>query len=54
MKDISTKNAVNITDTVDQLNRKVFRDHPMQEPLQASKIVNEIFSNDLIKWISEL
>ena len=54
MKDISNKNAVNITETVDQLNRNIFRDHPLQEPLQASKIVNEIFSNDLIKWISEL
>ncbi len=54
IKDISTKNAVKITETVDELNRKVFRDHPMQEPVKASKIVNEIFNNDLIKWISDL
>ena len=54
ISDLSAKNAIEITDTVEELNRKVFKDHPMQEPVQASKIINEIFSNQLLKWVIDL
>ena len=51
IKDLSRNNAVEITDTVEELNRNVFKDHPMQDPIKAPKIINEIFNNDLIKWL---
>ena len=54
IKHFSAKNAVEITNTVEELNRKVFQDHPMQKPIQASKIINEVFNHDLIKWITQL
>ena len=54
IKDLSKDNAVHITDTVEELNRKVFQDHPMQDSQRASKIINEIFNNDLMKWMIEL
>ena len=54
IKDLSKSNAVDITNTVEELNKKVFQDHPMQDPIQASKIINEIFNNDLIKWVIDL
>ena len=54
IKDLSKSNALNITNTVEELNRKVFQDHPMQDPLQSSKIISEIFNHDLIKWMIDL
>ena len=51
IKDFSKNNAVEITNTVEELNRNVFKDHPMQDPIKAPKIINEIFNNDLIKWL---
>ena len=54
IKHFSAENAVEITNTVEDLNRKVFQDHPMQKPIQASKIINEVFNHDLIKWITQL
>ena len=54
IKHFSNENAVKITNTVEELNRKVFQDHPMQNPIQASKIINEVFNHDLIKWITKL
>ena len=54
IKDLSKDNAVHITETVEELNRKVFQDHPMQDSQRASKIINEIFNNDLMKWMIEL
>ena len=54
IKHFSAENAVEITNTVEELNRKVFQDHPMQKPIQASKIINEVFNHDLIKWITQL
>ena len=51
IKDLSRNNAVEITDTVEELNRNVFKDHPMQDPIKAPKIINEIFNNELIKWL---
>ncbi len=54
ISDLSKTEAVNITDAVEELNRKIFLTHPMQDPIQASKIVNEIFNHDLIKWVIDL
>ncbi len=51
INDVSREKAGNITNTVEDLNRKIFLDHPMQDPIQTSKIINEVFNNDLIKWI---
>ena len=54
IKKFSQEKAVDITNTVDELNRKVFKEHPMQDPIKASKIINEIFNDDLIKWMIKL
>ena len=54
IKHFSAENAIEITNTVEELNRKIFQDHPMQKPIQASKIINEVFNHDLIKWITKL
>jgi len=48
---LSESKAVEFTNTVDELNKKVFQTHPAQTPVQASKIVDEILNNDLIKSI---
>lgn len=51
---LSKNKAVAFTNTVEELNKKVFQNHPAQTPVQASKIVDEILSNDLIKSILDL
>jgi RNA polymerase sigma factor (sigma-70 family) len=47
--ELSQTNAALISDTIEDLNRNVFLEHPFQEPLTANKIVDEIFNNNLIK-----
>lgn len=54
IRDISENNAVKITNTVEELNQKVFKDHPMQDPIKPSKIMDEVFNNDLINFIIKL
>ena len=49
--ELSEKKAVTFSNTVDELNKKVFQTHPAQTPVQASKIVDDILNNDLIKSI---
>ena len=49
--ELSKENAVPITNTIEDLNKNIFQQHPLQEPLTSTKIVDEIFSNDLIKLI---
>jgi hypothetical protein len=49
--EISQHNAVPITDTIEDLNRNIFQQHPLQEPLTSKKIVDEIFNNNLLKLI---
>ena len=51
INELSKSKATQFTNTVDELNKKVFQTHPAQTPIQASKIVDEILSNDLIKSI---
>ena len=54
ISDLSKNKAVAFTNTVDELHKKVFQNHPAQTPVQASKIVDEILNNDLIKSILDL
>ena len=54
ISELSKNKAVPFTNTVDELNKKVFHNHPAQTPIQASKIVNDILNNDLIKSILDL
>jgi hypothetical protein len=49
--ELSEQNAVTITNTVEDLYKNVFQQHPLQEPLTSTKIVDEIFNNNLIKLI---
>jgi RNA polymerase sigma factor (sigma-70 family) len=49
--ELSKQKAVSITNTVDDLYKNIFRDHPFQEPVTPQKIVNEIFNNNLVKLI---
>jgi RNA polymerase sigma factor (sigma-70 family) len=49
--ELSEQNAVSITDTIEDLHRNIFRQHPLQEPLRSTEIVSEIFNNNLIKLI---
>lgn len=54
ISELSMNKATQFTNTVDELNKKVFQSHPAQTPIQASKIVDEILNNDLIKSILDL
>jgi hypothetical protein len=49
--EVSANNALPITNTIEDLNKDVFRQHPLQEPVTPGKIVEEIFNNDFIKLI---
>jgi RNA polymerase sigma factor (sigma-70 family) len=49
--ELSEQNAVSITNTVEDLNKNIFQQHPLQQPLTSTKIVDEIFNNNLIKLI---
>lgn len=48
--ELSQEKAVSISDTVEDLNKSIFQQHPFQEPL-TTRIADEIFNNDLIKLI---
>lgn len=52
--DLSEKKANVIVETVEDLNKEVFQSHPLQEPLEATKVVDKILSNELIKNILNL
>lgn len=49
--ELSEQNATSITNTIEDLNKNIFQQHPLQEPVTSSKIVDEIFNNNLIKLI---
>jgi RNA polymerase sigma factor (sigma-70 family) len=49
--ELSKEKAVSISNTVEDLHKTIFQHHPLQEPLTTTKIVDEIFKNDLIKLI---
>jgi RNA polymerase sigma factor (sigma-70 family) len=49
--ELSKQKAVSISNTVEELHKTIFRQHPLQEPMTATKVVDEIFNNDLIRLI---
>jgi RNA polymerase sigma factor (sigma-70 family) len=49
--ELSMTKAASISDSIEDLNKNIFWQHPLQEPLTSKKIVDEIFNNDLIKLI---
>ncbi len=49
--ELSQEKAVSIVNTVEELHKNIFQQHPLQEPLITTKIVDEIFNNNLIKLI---
>lgn len=49
--ELSEQKAVTITNTIEDLYKNIFKKHPLQEPLTSTKIVDEIFNNNLIKLI---
>lgn len=49
--ELSEQNAVSITNTIEDLNKNIFQQHPLQEPLTSQKIIDEIFNNNLINLI---
>jgi RNA polymerase sigma factor (sigma-70 family) len=49
--ELSELNAVSITDAVEDLHKNIFQQHPLQQPLTPARILDEIFSNQLMKLI---
>ena len=47
--DLSNKDAKAISETVEDLNKKVFQSHPLQLPLTKNRIVDEVINNKLIR-----
>ncbi|HET9429796.1 MAG TPA: RNA polymerase sigma factor [Chitinophagaceae bacterium] len=52
--DLSKKNATTISNTVVTLQKRIFQSHPLQEPANVDKIVNEIINNEVIKFVLNL
>ncbi len=49
--ELSEKNAEPVANTFEDLYKNIFQQHPLQEPLSASRIVDEVFNNNLVKLI---
>ena len=49
--ELSRQKAVSITHTVEDLYKNIFQQHPLQQLLTSSKIVDEILNNNIIKLI---
>jgi hypothetical protein len=49
--EVSEHNALPISNTIEDLHKNIFQQHPLQEPVTSQKIVEEIFNNDFIKLI---
>ena len=49
--ELSKGKALSISNTIEDLHRIIFQQHPLQEPLTTSKIVDTIFNSNLIKFI---
>jgi RNA polymerase sigma factor (sigma-70 family) len=52
--ELSQEKAISISNTVEDLHKIIFKEHPFKEPLTTRKIVEDIFNNDLIKLILNL
>jgi len=51
MYGLSKREAAHLTEEIEDLQAKIFLDHPLQDPFVPSKLIAEILSNDLIKSI---
>lgn len=49
--ELAQEKAASISNALEDLNKTIFQHHPLHEPLATTKIVDEIFKNDLIKQI---
>lgn len=49
--ELSREHAVSVTNTVEDLHKQVFQQHPLQELPTSSRIVDEILNNQLIKLL---
>ncbi|MGL1885072.1 MAG: RNA polymerase sigma factor [Reichenbachiella sp.] len=51
IQDLSKNKALEITHTIEDLNKTIFQQHPLQESLSSKKIIDQIINNELIKVI---
>jgi len=49
--ELSKGKALSISNTVEDLHKTIFQQHPLQEPLTTTKIVDKILNNNLIRFI---
>jgi hypothetical protein len=49
--ELSKEKALSISNTVEELYKTIFQDHPLQEPPGTTRIIGEIFNNDLVKLV---
>src|SRR6185436_7395500 len=49
--ELSKGKALSISNTVEDLHKTIFQQHPLQEPLTTTKIVDTILNNNLISFI---
>ena len=52
--ELSQEKAATISNTVEDLYKSIFQQHPFNEPLTTTKIVDEILNNNLLKLILSL
>lgn len=52
--ELSEQQAVIISETVEDLHKNIFLEHPVHEPVTSKKIVDEIFNNNMIKSILDI
>jgi len=51
IEDLSKKHATPIVNTMEDLHRNIFKNHPFQELPTSSRIVEEVLNNDMIRQI---
>jgi len=51
IEDLSKKHATPMVNTMEDLHRNIFKNHPFQELPNSSRIVEEVLNNDMIKQI---
>ena len=49
--ELSAQMAAHITDSFEDLNKRIFQSHPFQEPLTPNKIMEEILNNKLLQFV---
>jgi len=51
IEDLSKKEATPLVNTMEDLHRNIFKQHPLQELPSSSRILNEVLNNEMIKHI---